>query len=69
MLRRMLVLPETERPELAAALLKSVDNVGVTASVSTAWAAVARRRLAEVRSGVVKPAPWEVARKRIFDTE
>jgi putative addiction module component (TIGR02574 family) len=69
MLGKMLLLPEAERLELPVALLKSVDNVGVTASVITAWAAEARRRLAEVRSGVVEPVPWEVAEKRIFDTE
>jgi putative addiction module component (TIGR02574 family) len=68
LLREALSLPELDRLALAAALIGRVDN-GVGGSVDAAWAAEARRRLAEVRSGVVKPVPWEDAEKAIFDTE
>lgn len=69
LLREALFLPERDRLELAAALIGSVDNDAVRGDVGAAWASEARRRLAEVQSGVVKPVPWEDAEKRIFDTE
>jgi len=69
LLREALSLPERGRLDLAAALIGSVDNDGVRGNVDAAWASEARRRLVEVRSGVVKPVPWEDAEKRIFDTE
>jgi putative addiction module component (TIGR02574 family) len=66
-LRDALSLSKRDRFDVAAALLASVDNDGVGASVDAAWASEARRRLAEVRSGVAKPVPWADAEKRIFD--
>jgi putative addiction module component (TIGR02574 family) len=69
LLRDALSLPESERLDLAAALIESVDNDGASGDVGAAWASEARCRLAEVQSGVVKPVPWEDAEKRIFDTE
>jgi putative addiction module component (TIGR02574 family) len=69
LLREALSLPERDRLGLAAALIESVDNDGVRGNADAAWASEARRRLAEVQSGVVKPVPWEDAEKHIFDTE
>jgi hypothetical protein len=47
-----LSLPERDRLDLAAALIGSVDNDGVRGYVDAAWVSEARRRLAEVQSGV-----------------
>lgn len=69
LLREALTLPESQRLDLAAALIQSVDNGTTSQDVGAAWASEARRRLAEVQSGVVKPVPWEDAEKRIFATE
>lgn len=69
LLREALSLPESERLDLAAALIQSVDSGSTSQGVGAAWASEARRRLAEVQSGVVKPVPWEDAEKRIFATE
>jgi len=62
-------LPQRDRLDRAAALIESVDDGSIRDNVDAAWAAEARCRLAEVQSGVVKPARWEDAEKRIFDTE
>jgi putative addiction module component (TIGR02574 family) len=69
LLREALSLPESERLDLAAALIQSVDNGSTSQDVGAAWASEARRRLAEVQSGAVKPVPWEDAQKRIFATQ
>ena len=69
LLRQALSLPESARLKLAADLLESVDNAVVDAGATDAWAAEAKRRLVEVRSGAVKPVSWEDAEKAIFDTE
>lgn len=69
LLREALSLPEPARLKLAADLLESVDNAVVDPDASVAWLAEAKRRLAEVRSGAVKPVPWEDAERAIFDTE
>jgi putative addiction module component (TIGR02574 family) len=69
LLRAALSLPEADRLDLAAALIGSVDDDGGRGNVDAVWASEARRRLAEVQSGVVKPVPGEDAEKRIFDTE
>lgn len=67
-LREALSLPERARLKLAADLLESVDAV-VDPDASEVWLAESKRRLAEVRSGAVKPVPWEDAEKAIFDAE
>lgn len=68
-LREALSLSERARLELAAYLLEGVDNGAVDPNSTEAWAAEGKRRLAEVRSGAVKPVPWEDAERAIFDTE
>jgi putative addiction module component (TIGR02574 family) len=69
LLQEALSLPETERLDLAAALIESVEKERAREDVRAAWASAAKRRVAEVRLGVVKPVPWDDAEKRIFDTE
>ena len=62
-------MPASARLDLAAALIESADDDGAAGNVDAAWASEARRRLAEVRSGLVRPVPWEDAEKAIFDGE
>jgi len=69
LLGEALSLYETERLDLAAALLESVDAVRERKDAEMAWSFEARRRLHEVRLGVVKPVPWEEAERRILDPE
>jgi putative addiction module component (TIGR02574 family) len=62
-------MPASARLDLAAALIESADDDGAADNVDAAWASESRRRLAEVRSGLVRPVPWEDAEKAIFDAE
>jgi putative addiction module component (TIGR02574 family) len=57
-------LPENERADLAAQLLKSLDPEADT-DVAAAWDAEVLRRLDELDKGLVKPVPWSEARQRI----
>jgi putative addiction module component (TIGR02574 family) len=63
-----LELPDDARADLAAALLDSIDHDPPDEGVDEAWQAEAKRRLAEIRSGVVKPIPWDKAEPMIFDS-
>jgi len=67
LLEDALSLPEDARVDIAAALLESVEHEPVDEDADAAWSAEAKRRLEEVRSGAVKPVPWEEAEKQIFD--
>jgi putative addiction module component (TIGR02574 family) len=67
LLQEALALPEDARVDLAEALLESVEHEPADEGVEEAWSAEAKRRLEEVRSGVVKPVRWEEAEKQIFD--
>jgi len=67
LLEDALSLSEEARVDIAAALLESVEHEPVDEGVDAAWSAEAKRRLEEVRSGAVKPVPWEEAEKQIFD--
>lgn len=67
LLREALSLPERKRLDLAAALIESVDKERAREDVQTAWSSEAKRRLAEGRSGAVKPVAWERAERLIFD--
>jgi hypothetical protein len=62
-------MPASARLDLAAALIESADDDRAAGNVDAAWASEARRRLAEVRSGLVRPVRWEDAEKAIFDPE
>lgn len=60
-------LPEDSRAELAAALLSSLEEpADPPQEVEASWSAEIQRRVHEVQSGLVKPIPWEQARKMIF---
>ena len=67
LLQEALALPEDARVDLAEALLEGVEHAPADQGVEEAWSTEARRRLEEVRSGAVKPVPWEEAEKQIFD--
>ena len=67
LLQEALSLPEDARIALAEALLQSVEQDLSDEGADAAWSAEAKRRLEEVRSGAVKPVPWEEAERQIFD--
>lgn len=55
-------LTPSERSELADRLLSSLES----SDVDTAWKAVARDRLARLKSGETRGIPWEQTRARLF---
>ena len=67
LLQEALSLSEDARVDLAEALLESVEGEPADKGADAAWSAEAKRRLEEVRSGTVKPVPWEEAERQIFD--
>ena len=67
LLQEALSLPEDARVNLAQALLESIEGEPADEGAEAAWSSEARRRLEEVRSGAVKPVPWEEAERLIFD--
>ncbi len=66
-LARALQLPESDRAELAASLIDSLDRES-DENAEAAWDVEIRRRLAELDSGSVKTVSWAEARRRIVDT-
>jgi len=58
-------LPVEERATVIDSLLKSLNPP--EPEIDRQWAAVARRRLAELRSGAVEAVPGEEVFKRIAD--
>lgn len=67
LLQEALSLSEDARVDLAEALLESVEHEPADEGADAAWSAEAKRRLEEVRSGAVKPVPWEEAERQIFE--
>jgi putative addiction module component (TIGR02574 family) len=67
LLQEALSLSEDARVDLAEALLESVEHAPGDEGVDAAWSVEAKRRLDDVRSGAVKPVPWEEAERQIFD--
>ena len=67
LLQEALSLPEEARVGLAEALLESIEGEPADEGADAAWSLEARRRLEEIRSGAVKPVPWEEAERIIFD--
>lgn len=65
LLEQALALPEDGRVKLAEALIESVDDPA-DEDAEPAWAAEARRRLKELRSGEVRAISWGEAEKRLF---
>ncbi|MCP4156630.1 MAG: addiction module protein [bacterium] len=56
-------LPVEERAIVADSILRSLNSP--ESDIDTEWVAVAQRRLAELRSGQVKPVPGEQVFARI----
>ncbi len=67
LLQEALSLPEDARVDLAEALLESVETEQTEEDHEASWSSEAKRRLEELRSGSVKPVPWEEAERLIFD--
>jgi putative addiction module component (TIGR02574 family) len=63
--RTALELDETERAELAALLLESLEADSDT-GVDAAWRIEVERRMKELDSGDVETVPWAEVRKRLF---
>lgn len=64
LLNNAMRLSATERAELAAALLASLDGEPEDA-VEAAWAAEIQRRFERVRSGEAKGRPWSEVRESL----
>jgi putative addiction module component (TIGR02574 family) len=64
LLHEALDLPESERAELAAQLLATLDGPA-DADVDEAWAAEVERRCADLDAGRVATMDWETVRKSI----
>jgi putative addiction module component (TIGR02574 family) len=57
-LQTALALPATERAEIAASLIESLDSA-VDAEVDAAWADEVKRRIESIDSGQVQLIPWD----------
>lgn len=60
LLETALRLPESDRADLAASLIESLDQP-FDADAQDAWAEEIHRRVAELDSGSVKTIPWDEA--------
>jgi putative addiction module component (TIGR02574 family) len=65
LLTQALALAASERAELAARLIDSLDQ-SVDEDASAAWDAEIARRVSELDSGSVKPVPWPELRRRLL---
>ena len=66
LLAEALRLPESERGDLAARLIESLDPA-VDDDAPAAWSAEIQQRIEELRTGQVKAVPWPEARQMILD--
>jgi putative addiction module component (TIGR02574 family) len=57
-------LPESDRAEIAASLLQSLDE-GADSDVEAAWAEEIKRRIDSIDSGQAKLIPWDEAMRSI----
>lgn len=64
LLKKALTLPVTERAELAASLIGSLENAE-DKSVEAAWDEEVARRMADFDSARVEPVSLEQARRRL----
>jgi putative addiction module component (TIGR02574 family) len=64
LLQTALRLSDGERADLATSLIESLDQP-FDANARDEWAEEIRRRIDEIEAGIVKPIPWDVARKKI----
>jgi putative addiction module component (TIGR02574 family) len=58
-------LPDSERADLAASLIESLD-AGADADVAALWDAEIARRVRDLDSGDVTTVPWAEARRQIL---
>ena len=65
LLDQALQLPDDERAEIAAVLVRSLDVVDDD-GVEGAWDREIGRRLAEIDAGDVELVPWDEAKRLIF---
>ena len=63
--RKALALDESERAELAGALIESLESQR-DSGVEAAWLEEIERRIKELDSGEVEGIPWEEVRERIL---
>ena len=66
LLAEALRLSPSERGELAARLIESLDPT-TEEDVEAAWSAEIQKRLEELQTGQVQPLPWSEARRRILE--
>jgi putative addiction module component (TIGR02574 family) len=64
LLTEALRLPPSERGELAARLIESLDETSDD-DIEAAWSAEIQKRLEEIQTGQVQPLPWSEARRLI----
>jgi putative addiction module component (TIGR02574 family) len=62
-LREALTLPESERAEIAGALLESLERQQPEADVEMAWRQEVAARVAALETGEVETTPWEEIRE------
>jgi putative addiction module component (TIGR02574 family) len=62
-LREALTLPESERAEIAGALLESLEHQQPEADVEMAWRQEVAARVAALEAGEVETTPWEEIRE------
>jgi len=66
LLRTALTLPESDRAEIAASLIHSLDTE-TDEAVDAAWAAEIQRRIESIDNGQVKLVPWDDVMREIRD--
>lgn len=64
-LKEALTLPDTDRAELAGALLESLEPLP-EADVEAAWRQEVASRVAALDAGEVQTIPWEDVRERLL---
>lgn len=64
-LRKALTLPESDRAEIAGALLESIQP-GEDMNAEAAWRQEVAARVAALDAGEVETVPWEEVRDRLF---
>jgi len=66
LLRSALALPESDRAEIAASLIHSLDTE-TDENVDEAWAAEIQRRIESIDNGEVKLVPWDDVMQEMRD--
>ncbi len=66
LLQSALPLPESDRAELAASLIHSLDT-DTDENVDEAWAAEIQRRIESIDNGEVKLVPWDDVMQEMRD--